>query len=264
MDGHEIGTHFNGHFCAGTGPSRTGRPPSGRSEIEQAVSFVKTLAHQHRLARRPAPCRSTTRRNSSAAARPCLLGQDNLLPTARELGWRYDATLPGRSSRPGPSEGQGLWDLPLQAVPFPGHTFEVLSMDYNFLANQSGNSTRGPRANYPGLAQQATESYTAGFAARRTTTNPARRSSSATTSRHWNGGIYMDAVEESLKHIARQEATYASSPSGSSSTGSTCRARRSSPGSAPWRSDRLPPVAGTTSSEPADPTSDQPGRPSPG
>lgn len=130
---------------------------------------------------------------------PCLLGQESLLPTARELGRRYDASSPGGRQQ-WPGKKQGLWDLPLQSVPFPGHTFEVLSMDYNILANQSVNSTQAPPANYPGWRKQATKAYIAGFK-RAYETNRAP----LFIGNHfedWNGGIYMDAVQGALKYMA--------------------------------------------------------------
>ncbi|CAM5363616.1 Secreted protein OS=Streptomyces fumanus OX=67302 GN=GCM10018772_60290 PE=4 SV=1 [Streptomyces fumanus] len=41
LEGHEIGTHFNGHFCAGSGSVGNWTSRQWRSEIEQAKSFVK-------------------------------------------------------------------------------------------------------------------------------------------------------------------------------------------------------------------------------
>jgi hypothetical protein len=73
LEGHEIGTHFNGHFCDSAGVG-TWTPDQWRSEINQAVGFV------HRTGRRtPASptwprCRSTTqgahRRTHPVPARP--------------------------------------------------------------------------------------------------------------------------------------------------------------------------------------------------
>ncbi|WP_406101693.1 hypothetical protein OG698_05165 [Streptomyces sp. NBC_01003] len=198
LDGHEIGTHFNGHFCAGSGSVANWTPAQWYSEIEQASSFIKTWRtntgwHDHD------PLPFDYDKELIGGRTPCLLGQDNLLPTARELGWRYDASSPGGVQR-WPEKRQGLWDLPLQGIPFPGHTFEVLSMDYNILANQSKNSTRAPSYNYAGWRQQAIESYLAGFK-RAYETNRAP----FFVGNHfedWNGGIYMDAVEAALKEIA--------------------------------------------------------------
>jgi hypothetical protein len=95
-----------------------------------------------------------------------------------------------------------VWDLPLQAVPFPGHRFEVLSMDYNILANQSKNSTRAPSYNYPGWRTQATQSYLTGF--RRAYETNRAPFFIGNHFEEWNGGIYMDAVEETLKRIAEK------------------------------------------------------------
>ncbi len=97
----------------------------------------------------------------------------------------------------------GIWDLPLQQIPFPGHSFEVLSMDYNILANQSVNSTKAPAHNYPGWREQATKAYISGFK-RAYETNRAPFFI-GNHFEEWNGGIYMDAVENALKHIAREK-----------------------------------------------------------
>ena len=76
-------------------------------------------------------------------------------------------------------------------------------MDYNMLANQSKNATKAPPANYPGWRSQATASYIAGFQ-RAYETNRAPFFI-GNHFEEWNGGIYMDAVEEALKHIANEQ-----------------------------------------------------------
>ncbi len=133
---------------------------------------------------------------------PCLLGQDKLLPTARELGWRYDASSPG-GRQVWPAKKDGIWDLPLQQIPFPGHSFEVLSVDTTSLANQSVNSTKAPAHNYPGWREQADEFVHFGpQAGVRVQPGPFFIGNHF---EEWNGGINMDAVENALKHIAREK-----------------------------------------------------------
>ncbi|MFJ9741165.1 hypothetical protein [Streptomyces sp. NPDC101166] len=202
LEGHEIGTHFNGHFCGeGRGSVGNWTSQQWRSEIDQAKSFVKewrTNSGWTDLAALP----FDYDKELVGGRTPCLLGQDNLLPTARALGWRYDASSPG-GRQTWPTKKQGLWDLPLQQIPFPGRGFEVLSMDYNMLANQSINSTKAPSHNYPRWRQQAAQAYIQGFK-RAFETNRAP----FFVGNHfeqWNGGIYMDAVEEAFKHIAREK-----------------------------------------------------------
>ncbi|MCC3769345.1 hypothetical protein [Streptomyces sp. UNOC14_S4] len=198
LEGHEVGTHFNGHFCSGSGSVAHWTPEDWESEIEQAVSFVTEWRTNTGFTDLD-PLPFDYRKELIGSRTPCLLGQDNLLPTARKLGWRYDASSPG-GTQVWPDKKHGIWDLPLQQMPFPGHSFEVLSMDYNILANQSRATTRGPSEHYDRWRRQATESYIAGFD-RAYETNRAP----FYVGNHfeeWNGGIYMDAVEEALKYIS--------------------------------------------------------------
>ncbi|TMU93198.1 hypothetical protein [Streptomyces sp. DASNCL29] len=198
LEGHEIGTHFNGHFCSGSGSVENWTPAQWKSEIGQAMSFVTEWKTNTRFTDVD-PLPFDYHKELIGGRTPCLKGQTNLLPTARELGWRYDASSPG-GLQVWPSKKQGVWDFPLQQIPFPGHSFEVLSMDYNILANQSKNSTNAPPVNYPGWRKQAAEAYIAGFK-RAYETNRAPFFI-GNHFEQWNGGIYMDAVEEALKHMA--------------------------------------------------------------
>ncbi|MEV6574053.1 hypothetical protein [Streptomyces sp. NPDC051577] len=198
LDGHEIGTHFNGHFCGGSGSVAKWSPQDWHDEIDQAVSFV-TNWRTNTGFKDLEPLPFDYREELVGGRTPCLLGQDALLPTARERGWRYDASSPGGLQQ-WPAKKSGLWDLPLQSLPFPGHSFEVLSMDYNILANQSKNTTRGVAANYPGWRTQATSAYLGGF--RRAYETNRAPLFIGNHFEEWNGGIYMDAVEEALKGMA--------------------------------------------------------------
>ncbi|MFF4243467.1 hypothetical protein ACFYY2_03210 [Streptomyces sp. NPDC001822] len=200
LEGHEIGTHFNGHFCGGRGSVGNWTSQQWRAEIDQAKSFVKEWRTNTGWTDEP-PLPFDYDKELVGGRTPCLLGQDSLLPTARQLGWRYDASSPG-GRQVWPVKKEGVWDLPLQQIPFPGHSFEVLSMDYNMLANQSVNSTQAPAYNYPGWRDQATQAYISGF-------QRAYESNRApffigNHFEQWNGGIYMDAVEKALEHIAQE------------------------------------------------------------
>ncbi|MFI9763437.1 hypothetical protein ACIHFB_36545 [Streptomyces sp. NPDC051963] len=201
LDGHEIGTHFNGHFCSGYGTVGNWTPQQWKSEIQQAKAFVKEWRTNSGWTDLPA-LPFDYDKELVGGRTPCLLGQDNLLPVARDLGWRYDASSPG-GRQVWPEKKQGIWDLPLQQIPFPGRSFEVLSMDYNMLANQSINSTNAPSYNYPGWRTQSAQAYISGFK-RAYETNRAPFFI-GNHFEQWNGGIYMDAVEEALKHIAREK-----------------------------------------------------------
>ncbi|MFG2620416.1 hypothetical protein ACGFXC_22660 [Streptomyces sp. NPDC048507] len=198
LDGHEVGTHFNGHFCGGSGSVAHWSAADWRSEIDQAVSFVTEWRTNTGFTDLE-PLPFDYRKELTGARTPCLLGQENLLPAAARLGWRYDSSSPGGLQQ-WPVKKEGVWDLPLQSLPFPGHSFEVLSMDYNILANQSQNTTRGVPANYPSWRSQATATYLGGF--RRAYETNRAPLFIGNHFEDWNGGIYMDAVEEALKGMA--------------------------------------------------------------
>ncbi|MFJ4097126.1 hypothetical protein ACIPYS_36645 [Kitasatospora sp. NPDC089913] len=198
MEGHEIGTHFNGHFC---GPNGVGQWSAEEwdSEIEQAMGFVMNWRTNTGFTDLPA-LPFDYRKELIGSRTPCLEGQRNLLPTAVRRGWRYDSSGNGTQVWPQKMQGGALWDLPLQSIPFPGHTFQVLSMDYNIMFNQCGSNTKADPALHPGFQTQARESYLMGFE-RAYTTNRAP----FVIGNHfeeWNGGIYMNAVEEVIKAIA--------------------------------------------------------------
>lgn len=201
LEGHEIGTHFNGHFCTGHGTVANWTAQQWRSEIQQAKAFVKQWRTNSGWTDLPS-LPFDYDKELVGGRTPCLLGQNNLLPTARELGWRYDASSPG-GRQIWPEKKLGIWDLPLQQIPFPGRSFEVLSMDYNMLANQSVNTTKAPAHNYPGWRRQSTQSYISGF--KRAYESNRAPLFIGNHFEQWNGGIYMDAVEEAFKHIAREK-----------------------------------------------------------
>jgi hypothetical protein len=201
LEGHEIGTHFNGHFCTGTGSVGRWSSRDWHSEIEQAIAFVESWRTNTGF-RDLDPLPFDYRKELIGARTPCLLGQQSLLPVASRLGWRYDASSPG-GMQAWPSRTHGLWDLPLQAMPFPGRGFEVLSMDYNMLANQSVRATRSDPRNYPGWERQAREAYLSGF--RRAYETNRAPLFIGNHFEEWNGGIYMNAVEDALKRIADHE-----------------------------------------------------------
>ncbi|MFI9051697.1 hypothetical protein [Streptomyces sp. NPDC053427] len=195
QEGHEIGTHFNGHFC---GPRGVGVWTTDEwiSEIEQAEGFVKRWKTNSGLtSEQPLPFDYSTELVGGRA--PCLEGRRNLLPAARAMGFRYDASSPG-GLQTWPRKTGGIWDFPLQAIPLPGRGFETLSMDYNFLANQSG-TTHGDRARHATWGKQMLRGVMAGF-------ERAYHGNRAPLFigdhfESWNGGTYMAAVEQAIRTI---------------------------------------------------------------
>jgi hypothetical protein len=125
-DGHEIGTHYNGHFC-GAGGVGTWTAQDWSHELAQ---FDRLVFRQPSLPFGP--------QEIVGGRTPCLEGNlDVLYPVLAKHGFRYDAS---RTAPLGtwPAKRYGIWSFPLLELPFIGHTFRVVSMDYNFMANQIG------------------------------------------------------------------------------------------------------------------------------
>ncbi|MEU8135798.1 hypothetical protein [Streptodolium elevatio] len=198
-DGHEVGTHFNGHFCGPTGGG-SWSAADWVKETEQALKFVQTWRTTTGITDLPA-LPFDYKKELVGGRAPCLEGQKALLEAAPQLGFRYDSSGPG-GRQIWPAKANGIWDMPLQSIPFPGHKFEVLSMDYNVMMNQS-RTVKGDPSNHAAWEKQAYESFMSGF-------NRAYSSNRAPLiiGNHfesWNGGIYMKAVERTMRDACAKE-----------------------------------------------------------
>lgn len=201
LAGHEIGTHFNGHFCGPRGGS-SWSVADWRSEIAQAEACVAQWRTNTGFTDLPS-LPFDYRKELVGGRTPCLEGYENLRKAADELGWRYDSSN-GRYAM-WPKKVGGLWDLSMQTVPFAGTGREMLAMDYNFMVNQS-KVTNGDPSQRAKWRKQTADSFVAGW----------RRSYEGNRSpviignhfEQWNGGIYMDAVEEAMQTMAKAPDTH--------------------------------------------------------
>ncbi|MFE7133469.1 hypothetical protein ACFVIM_21690 [Streptomyces sp. NPDC057638] len=199
QEGNEVGTHFNGHFCGPDGGVGTWSVEEWKSEISQAKSFVKNWKTNSGLtAEQPLPFDYD--KELIGARTPCLEGRDNFVRAAAELGLRYDTS--GIDDQIWPEKERGLWDLSLQLVPIPGRSFETLSMDYNFMVNQSG-TVKGDPASHEMWGDQMRDGLVQAF-------DRAYKGNRAPLiiGNHfesWNGGTYMRAIEETIATVCVQK-----------------------------------------------------------
>jgi len=136
-EGNEIGTHYNGHFCSPL-PGGVGEWSAGdwSSELAQFDGLVFHAARNDRL--RGVPKLPFGSREIVGGRTPCLEGNLRALyPVLARRGFRYDSSGQGILGA-WPQKVLALWHIPLVEIPFVGHTFRVVSMDYNFMANQIG------------------------------------------------------------------------------------------------------------------------------
>ncbi|MFK0295268.1 hypothetical protein ACIQU6_33020 [Streptomyces sp. NPDC090442] len=199
-EGNEIGTHFNGHFCGAKGGGDWS-VAEWKSEIDQFYDFVEKWKTNTGDQDTPA-LPFDFRKEVTGGRAPCLEGQPNLLKAMKSYGWRYDASSPG-DFQIWPTKKEGVWDFPLQMLPYPGGNYQGLSMDFNFLYNQSHGETKGDPAKYAEWQRQTVASYMAGF-------NRVYYGSRAPlfVGNHfedWNGGIYMKAIDQVVKNTCSRQ-----------------------------------------------------------
>ncbi|MER6536315.1 hypothetical protein ABT215_21390 [Streptomyces sp900105755] len=201
-DGNEIGTHFNGHFCEKKGGGDWS-VEQWKSEIDQFYKFVENWKTNTGFKDIPA-LPFDFKQEVVGGRAPCLEGQPNLLKALQKYGynWKYDASSPG-DFQIWPSKKDGLWNFPLEMLPYPGGDYQGLSMDFNFLYNQSNGETNGDPSKYAEWEQQTVQSYMDGF-------NRVYYGSRAPLfiGNHfedWNGSIYMKAIDQLVPKICTKK-----------------------------------------------------------
>ncbi|MFI7408690.1 hypothetical protein ACIBU0_08500 [Streptomyces sp. NPDC049627] len=199
LEGNEIGTHFNGHFCGSGGGVGEWSVEEWKEEIAQAKRFVKSWKTNTGMTR-AAPLPFDYDKELIGARTPCLEGQKNFVRAAREMGFRYDSS--GVNNQVWPTKKGGLWDLSMQLVPFPGHSYEQLTMDYNFMVNQSGTNTHGDPAKHAFWGDQMRDGLLKGFY--RAYYGNRAPLIIGNHFESWNGGTYMRAVEEVVEAVCNK------------------------------------------------------------
>ncbi|MFE0509067.1 hypothetical protein [Streptomyces sp. NPDC058964] len=199
-EGNDIGTHFNGHFCETKGSGKDWSVDDWKQEIDQFFSLVENWKTNTGYKDIPA-LPFDFKKEVTGGRAPCLEGQPNLLKAIKSYGWRYDASSTG-DFQIWPKKKNGIWDFPLQLLPY-GDKIQALSMDFNFLYNQSDGEVHGNPSMYPQWGQQTVDSYMAGF-------NRVYYGSRAPLfiGNHfedWNGGIYMKAIDQVVKNVCTKK-----------------------------------------------------------
>src|SRR5438132_2683764 len=127
-EGHEIGTHFNGHFC---------EPYPGNVDEWTAVDWSRELDQFDRLFFHIPAALPFGPREIVGERTPCLQGRLPVLyRVLTRRGFRYDASALALLGS-WPQRRLGIWSVPLLEIPFPAHSFRVGSMGYHPFANQT-------------------------------------------------------------------------------------------------------------------------------
>lgn len=182
--GHEIGTHYNGHFCRGAEPS-VGHWTTAMwgSELDQFGAFVDAARAQRGLRLDPATIRG--------GRTPCLEGDPDLfLPALRARGFTYDSSLTSNGIV-WPYDRGGVREFPMPVVTVPALGRRTILMDYNlWFALNRARDEPGRVAEFTGAALGTFRAaYQAAFAQNRAPLVVGNHFN------EWSGGAFSAAVE---------------------------------------------------------------------
>ena len=142
--GHEIGTHFNGHFCEGAEPSgnqwTTG---DWNNELDQFFALVKNVK-----ANNPGVTMPDLAFDGSVVKgerTPCLEGHaEDLFPALVAHNMTYDSSFTRTGiGWPKKSPQYQIWALGMATFPIHGTDHQQITMDYNFYYTQREASSAG-------------------------------------------------------------------------------------------------------------------------
>lgn len=156
-DGHEIGTHYLGHFC-GAGGVGSWTTAQWSSEIEQFNTIMddwRTFNPQA-VEAGPLPFNSSVVKGGRT---PCLEGKrPEMYKAFKKAGYTYDTSNPGTLRWPQQLKNK-LWDIPLQSIKLEGTKYGTLSMDYNFLVNQNNGKQTASKEKCQQIEDQTFTAY---------------------------------------------------------------------------------------------------------
>ena len=146
-DGHEIGTHYNGHFCAGAEPAAGDwLGQDWDAELAQFFRFVEE-----------APGLEVAPADIKGSRTPCLEGiPTELYPSLARNGLTWDSSRTSGGVVWPYLEG-GIWQFPIPSVRVPATGSQTLMLDYNFWVNFNGG--RDDPSQAPRFAEMILETY---------------------------------------------------------------------------------------------------------
>ncbi|MCA1655135.1 MAG: polysaccharide deacetylase [Pseudonocardiaceae bacterium] len=188
--GHELGTHYNGHFCAGNEPSG-GRwsQADWTAELDQFFSIVRDAA-----ARGLRVAEHTIRGGRT----PCLEGDPAAyLPALGGRAMTYDTSMTSEGVA-WPELRDGIWEFWVPVVRVPALSGKkVIMMDYNLWYSLNG--ARDEPARDAEFTAATLDTYRAAYQAAYNTNR-----APLTVGNHfndWSGGAFSRATEQFMNEV---------------------------------------------------------------
>lgn len=194
--GHELGTHYNGHFCDGNEPSaNTWTSAQWRAELDQFFGFVRDAATRGlRVAEDQVKGGRT----------PCLEGDfDALAPVLAERGLTYDSSRTSDGIT-WPTLEQGIWEFRIPVVGVPAlERRKVLLQDFDLWYALNG--AKDEPARDKEFTEVTLDTYRAAYQAAHNTNRAPL--TIATHFNDWSGGAFSRATEQFMAEVCVREET---------------------------------------------------------
>ncbi len=204
-DGHEVGTHYNGHFCSGSGHAgNSWSTADWKSELGQFMKFLTDYKQLNGWGDE-VPDLNVKPDDIKGGRTPCLEGKlSALAPAWQEYGFTYDSSFPLSSGISWPVKLRGFWEFQMPYVYSPGFKRSVMAMDYNMWVTFNGGKNQPARA--PELRQKVRATYDYMY-------QQAYRGNRAPVliANHfnsWNGNAFNPAVADFMKSTCGKPDTY--------------------------------------------------------
>ncbi len=194
--GHEVGTHYNGHFCQGSEPS-VGRWTTAQwnAELDQFFRYLDRAA-------------ALGLRVPAAAVKggrtPCLEGKpEQLFPALAGRGMTYDSSQVSDGVA-WPTQQAGVWEFAMPSVRVPGAGYKkTIMMDYNLWYTL--NRAKDEPARAPEFTAVTLETYQRAYAAAF-----AGNRAPLVVGNHfneWSGGAFVKATERFMVEVCAKPET---------------------------------------------------------
>lgn len=139
LGGHEMGTHYVGHFCAGTrNPGKDWTTGEWNWELDQFFSLMADWRTNNGITTGPDLLFGPE--VVKGGRTPCLEGSpERLFPALVKHGMTWDSSMPAR--QPGvywPTRFRGIWEFPIPYVWSPPLRTRQTALDYNFWYTVNG------------------------------------------------------------------------------------------------------------------------------
>jgi hypothetical protein len=192
-EGHEIGSHANGHF---DGADWT--YGEWEQELTQFNNLVFHIVGNNDVSSKDAG-RYTVNLNPGELVgfrAPSLARNDKMYTALLANGYKYDTSATGKATEWPQKLNNGLWEFPVASIQYSNTSSFLLAMDYNFYFKQSGGKdvTKKGEGQWQQFYQDTYTSYINYFQ-KNYTGNRAPVYIGSHFS-EWNDGVYWDAMRD--------------------------------------------------------------------